>query len=463
MPKDVLSWLLPRVMLAALLAALGGWIGTLVGNWLHMPMMAGLIGASIAISTILLVDSLRAHRLLEWLRGSQREGAPRDAGIWGELGYGVERAVRQRDKAISRERLQLDQFLSAIEASPNGVLMLDANDQILWCNRAAADHFALDPHRDRLQRVTNLVRSPPFVTYLHDGLKPGSSSEPLLMSNARGPAMLTVLVRPYGDGMKLVLSQDVTERERAEAMRRDFVANVSHEIRTPLTVLSGFVETMSTLSLTEVERKRVLHLMTQQTQRMQALVSDLLTLAQLEGSPRPAPDRWLGLDPLLARVISDAQALSAGRHQLSCSLADQVELAGVESELLSALANLVTNAVRYTPSGGEIHVQWRVQPDGSGEIAVSDNGPGIAREHLSRLTERFYRVDGSRARETGGTGLGLSIVKHVAQRHGGELQIESEVGKGSVFRLVLPAARVRLHAADSLAATQSSMLSVPAA
>jgi len=448
MPKDVLSWLLPRVALAALLAAIGGWAGTVVGDWLNAPLLAGLLGASIAIGTMVLVDSFRAHRLLEWLRGSQRDGAPRDAGIWGELGYGVERAVRQRDKAISRERLQLDQFLSAIEASPNGVLMLDSNDQILWCNRAAADHFALDPQRDRLQRVTNLVRSPPFVAYLHEELRPDATGEPLLMANARGPAMLTVLVRPYGEGMKLVLSQDVTERERAEAMRRDFVANVSHEIRTPLTVLSGFVETMSSLSLTEVERRRVLHLMTQQTQRMQALVSDLLTLAQLEGSPRPAPDRWVALDPLLGRVASDAQALSAGRHKLNFPGPTSVDVAGVESELLSAVANLVTNAVRYTPTGGVITVTWRVQPDGSGEVAVNDNGPGIAREHLSRLTERFYRVDGSRARETGGTGLGLSIVKHVAQRHGGELQIDSELGKGSTFKLVLPAARVRLDAGN---------------
>jgi two-component system phosphate regulon sensor histidine kinase PhoR len=243
--------------------------------------------------------------------------------------------------------------------------------------------------------------------------------------------------------MRLIITQDVTERERADAMRRDFVANVSHEIRTPLTVLSGFIETLASLPLTEVERGRVLVLMEQQTGRMQTLVSDLLTLAQLEGSPRPGTDRWLPLDPLLGRLIGEATMLSAGRHRISGPEATQLELAGVEAEILSAAGNLLSNAVRYTPAGGEIRLDWRMLADGTGEISVTDTGPGIAREHLPRLTERFYRVDGSRSRETGGTGLGLSIVKHVMQRHGGEMRVESEPGQGSRFALLLPAARLR--------------------
>jgi two-component system phosphate regulon sensor histidine kinase PhoR len=185
---------------------------------------------------------------------------------------------------------------------------------------------------------------------------------------------------------------------------------------------------------------------------MQSLVADLLTLAQLEGSPRPASDRWIALDKLLARIDADARALSGGRHQVRIDAASHVELAGVESELHSAISNLVTNAVRYTPDGGHIDLQWRQQEDGSGEISVCDTGLGIAREHIPRLTERFYRVDGSRSRETGGTGLGLSIVKHVAQRHGGELLIESELGKGSRFRLLFPAVRVRITQDNALGA-----------
>jgi two-component system, OmpR family, phosphate regulon sensor histidine kinase PhoR len=237
-------------------------------------------------------------------------------------------------------------------------------------------------------------------------------------------------------------------------MRRDFVANVSHEIRTPLTVLAGFVETIATLPLTDVERERVLALMTQQTSRMTTLVEDLLTLAKLEGSPRPTCERWTPVARLFSVVESEARALSAGRHTLRFNVQGSDELAGNESEWTSAIANLVSNAVRYTPAGGTIAVQWTRRSDGNAEIEVKDTGPGIAREHIGRLTERFYRVDGSRSRDTGGTGLGLSIVKHVVQRHGGELDIQSELGRGSTFRIVVPAARVRPFASAQPAAEE---------
>jgi two-component system phosphate regulon sensor histidine kinase PhoR len=201
----------------------------------------------------------------------------------------------------------------------------------------------------------------------------------------------------------------------------------------------------------------VLQVMTQQAARMQALVSDLLTLAQLEGSPRPTAERWVGVAPLLAQIEADATALSAGRHNLKVAKDAAAQIAGAETELLSAITNLVNNALRYTPAGGRIDVAWRLLADGSGELTVTDTGPGIAREHLSRLTERFYRVDGSRARDTGGTGLGLAIVKHVVQRHSGELLIHSDLGKGSSFRLVFPAVRVRaVESAEAAASPQPS-------
>ena len=281
-------------------------------------------------------------------------------------------------------------------------------------------------------------------------LQANTFGDPVSFAGPGSRGTVSVLIRPYGEGTKLVLSQDITERERNDAMRRDFVANVSHEIRTPLTVLAGFIETMGNLPLTDAERRRVLELMSQQTTRMHTLVGDLLTLAQLEGSPRPASDRWVAVQKIFNQVQADAEALSAGRHSLGFDGADAMQIAGAEAELLSAVANIVNNAVRYTPSGGRIDVSWRLHPDGAGEIEVRDTGIGIEREHLPRLTERFYRVDGSRSRDTGGTGLGLSIVKHVAQRHGGELEMSSEPGKGSSFRLVFPAARIRR--ADALEA-----------
>ena len=468
-------WLLPRLLAVTLAMVAGGLIGLFAAAG-KFVLVGALLGGACAIGMTAVRDTLRGFRLIHWLRGSQDEPAPRDAGLWGELGYRIERSIRLRELTAAREGERLTQFLSAMEASPNGVMLLDAGDQIEWCNSLAADHFGLDPRRDRRQRVTNLVRAPAFVAYL----QAGNFDQAVQFPDPPGRRSLSVQVRTYGAEQKLVLSQDITERERSEAMRRDFVANVSHEIRTPLTVLAGFIETMVNLSLTEVERKRVLVLMTQQADRMGTLVGDLLTLAQLEGSPHPAADRWVALRPLLVQVQADARQLSAGRHVLvfpdavltSPALANgpmpmTAEIAGAQTELLSAITNLVSNAIRYTPQGGRIELSWVRQADGSGVIAVADTGPGIAREHLPRLTERFYRVDGSRSRDTGGTGLGLAIVKHVVQRHGGELDIRSEVGKGSCFRLVFPAARVRdgerAAASGGTAGIDASVVASPAA
>ena len=434
-----MTWLMPRSLAALAWLLMGGAFGALFGLFIGHPLLVGALGAAGCVCAAAFADAWRGNRLLDWLRGSQQGQAPRDSGFWGELAYRIEKALRTRDVALDQERQRLEHFFAGIEASPNGVLLLDAADQIDWCNSVAAEHFGLDPVRDRQQRVTNLVRAPAFVAYL----QAGQFGEPIVFVGPLGRATLSVLVRPYGGGMKLVLTQDITERERAEAMRRDFVANVSHEIRTPLTVLAGFVETLAQLPLTEAERKRVLALMGQQTDRMQALVADLLTLAQLEGSPRPGADRWLHLTALMRRALADATALSAGKHEFELTGGDDAELAGSEAELLSAVGNLLNNAVRYTAEGGRISLRWRWRDDGTGEIEVSDSGIGIAREHLPRLTERFYRVDGSRSRDTGGTGLGLSIVKHVVQRHGGEIDVQSEPGKGSSFRLVFPALRLR--------------------
>jgi len=434
-----MSGLLRRLAIGLLAMLAGGLVASLLRGE-GKALLGALIGAVLGFAAVLVFDATRGWRLLRWLRGAQDTPAPRDAGFWGEMGYRIERSLRGLTRAAEAERLRLAQFVAAMEASPNGVLLLDAGDQIEWCNSRAADHFGLDPQRDRRQRVTNLIRSPAFVAYL----QAGQFDEPVKFHPQRGPGTLQVTIRRYDGDLKLVLSQDLTERERADAMRRDFVANVSHEIRTPLTVLSGFLETLRNLPLDPVEQKRVITLMTQQAERMAHLVNDLLVLARLEGSPRPAADRWVRVAGLFIQVEAEARALSAGRHVIAFSADPAAEIAGVESELQSALANLVGNAVRYTPDGGRIDVSWKRADNGRGEIAVVDNGPGIARVHLPRLTERFYRVDGGRSRESGGTGLGLAIVKHVMQRHGGELDIASEPGRGSTFRLVFPALRVRM-------------------
>lgn len=427
------------------------------------------IGLAVGALAWLLIDSLHVGRLLHWLRTEQNNetpaamagAAPSLPGVWGEVADRTRRLLKNRDQQLRESQARLDEFLAAMQASPSGVVLLDAQGRIEWCNQMATQHFGFDAQRDVLQHIANLVREPAFKAYMaagdfsHDVVIPGNFSTP-----AR-PVKLSVHVHSYGKNRKLLLSRDITAVELAEAMRRDFVANVSHEIRTPLTVLSGFIETLQTLPLKEPERARYLSLMAQQSQRMQTLVNDLLTLSRLEGSPFPGANDWTTLSALLAQCEQEARALSgviaAQGHTLEFDPGPACEVAGVQTELYSAMSNLVTNAVRYTPEGGLVRVSWKLLDDGRGEFKVKDTGPGIAPEHLPRLTERFYRIDRSRSRETGGTGLGLAIVKHVAQRHGAELNITSELGQGSCFSIVFPAARVRrIQATQATQAAQAA-------
>lgn len=330
-------------------------------------------------------------------------------------------------------------FEAAFRAVPNGIIILDEEHRISWCNSTASIHLDLDPERDRGQLLTNLIRSP----HLYAALQRPCQAQDLRLGTHRPEQTLLLQVRPFEGDRCLVLSHDVTEADRMELMRRDFVAHVSHEIRTPLTVLAGFVESMQTLGLDELERDRVLELMRQQTQRMENLVTDLLLLAKLEGSPKPVIDHWWLLSPVIRAAVADGAHLSGGLHDLHVEQGPELEVAASDVEISSAIGNLISNAVRYTPAGGRINVSWTCRSDGYAEISVRDNGIGIERHHLPRLTQRFYRVDRSRSRGTGGTGLGLAIVKHAITRHGGELLIESQLGKGSVFTLTLPPARVR--------------------
>lgn len=409
-----------------------------------------LLGALIAGLLWMLVDAWRGYRVRSWLRHGDLAMAPQMSGWWGVVLDRARKLLRDRERNINAGEQRLKDFLSAIQASPNGVLMLDAQAQIEWCNQTAATHLGVHPERDVMQRVGNLLRDPIFTAYM----AVENPVDPVVIAGHRHrmerPVLISVQRHRYGEGKQLLLTRDVTLLEQAEAMRRDFVANVSHEIRTPLTVMSGFVETLQTLPLTADEQKRYLALMAVQAVRMQGLVEDLLTLSRLEGSPVPNFLNTTPLMSLLKTCESEARGLSDVISQGAAAQIIQFEvnpllggasLMGEARELQSALSNLVSNAVRYTPAGGQIQVNVDQGIDGSLFIAVRDTGPGIAAEHLPRLTERFYRVDRSRSRESGGTGLGLAIVKHVMQRHGGSLSITSEVGQGSCFKLVFPSTR----------------------
>ena len=427
-------------------AALGAW---LAGAW------AGLAGALLGAALWLAWDTMQAHRLWRWLKSMDLGAAPGMGGMWGGLSAQARRWLRGREQSSMAAEQRVHDILGALQASPNGLVLLDGNGAIEWCNQMAERHFGFDATRDLQQSIGNLVRDPAFAQYWQQR----DFSKPVLMEGREHrpshPVSLSVQLHSYGDGRHLLLSRDVTALEQAEATRRDFVANVSHEIRTPLTVLSGFVETLQTLKLEPAEQQHYLGLMALQAARMQNLVQDLLTLSRLEGSPLPDYNDWVPVATLLGQCEVEARGLAnmlgksggVSAHVLHFPAADaagmELALAGVQAELMSGFSNLISNALRYTPVGGAIHVGWEVLPDGRAQFWVTDSGPGIDPEHLHRLTERFYRVDRSRSRDTGGTGLGLAIVKHALQRHGAKLEVRSALGQGTTFSAVFPANRLR--------------------
>jgi two-component system phosphate regulon sensor histidine kinase PhoR len=376
--------------------------------------------------------------LIRWLKQPRGDALPEARGAWDEafaLLHRFERAATREADRLSRALLRWRQ---AGEALPDGVVILDAQNHIEWCNEGAARHFGLDQRSDIGRPVTNLVRQPEFVAYV--SAEDYAHTIPL-RSEHGGGLTLSVQIIPYGEAQKLLLSRDITRFERVETMRRDFVANVSHELRTPLTVLSGFLETVQELELDPRRTRNYVNLMAEQSRRMQRIVDDLLALSALESSPEPSLEERVNVQGLLARVKADAEALSGSRHRVTLDAMDGFDIAGAESELASAFGNLASNAVRYTPAGGTVRLTWRASQEGA-EFTVEDTGVGIEPQHIARLTERFYRVHRGRSRETGGTGLGLAIVKHALMRHQATLDIQSEPGKGSRFSARFPAQRI---------------------
>ncbi len=405
--------------------------------------------AALAFSTVwLLIAWLRDRRyqgeLSAWIGDAEAHPLPPAYGPWDDT---FAELYRQR-RGYLREQAALENALASLrraaQALPDGVLLLNSQNQIIWCNAQAEEHLDLKLSSDAGQGIANLLRAPDFQAYLAQGRWDSAMLLRVRTGAARVERSLSVQLIEYGDAQRLLLSRDVTKLERLETMRRDFVANVSHELKTPLTVLSGFLETIRDLKPPAKQRDEYLALMAEQASRMATLVADLLTLSALEDS-RSISEEQIDMSGLINRIEAATRPLSGGRHDLSFKVTAGLDLIGAESEIASALTNLVTNAIRYTPPGGRIEVTFDVDGDPARPaalFAVSDTGIGIPAQHLPRLTERFYRVERGRSRETGGTGLGLAIVKHVLTRHQALLEITSAVGVGSRFMARFPPEKV---------------------
>jgi two-component system, OmpR family, phosphate regulon sensor histidine kinase PhoR len=408
----------------------------LSGDWLGW--MA--LGLAVVAVAVIVRDGFQLTRLLRWTDKPIGTPVPDAMGRWGDAFAALHK--RARITAEQREQLHeaLDRFRQAAQAMPDGVAILNSGGYIEWVNGQAEQLLGLDNGRDAGTPIVNIVRDPEFISYLQRGDFGGRCH----LRGLRMPGQsLQLRAIPFGQGRLMLLVRDVTQLERLETMRRDFVANVSHELKTPLTVVSGFVDTLADGwdDLPAGEAKHLLALAGEQGARMQRLIEDLLTLSALETDALPREEP-VTMAAVLADVREEAEVLSSGRHEITLIDTGPAALLGNASELRSAFGNLASNAVRYTQAGGRIDMRWHKEGNGDAVFIVGDTGIGIEERHISRLTERFYRVDRGRSRETGGTGLGLAIVKHVLERHGGRLQIESRPGEGSCFTAHLPARRV---------------------
>lgn len=389
----------------------------------------------------------QASRLVIWLKAPESKEVPESSGLWGEI-FSSLYQVQVRNEADKRQLASmLREFQASTAALPDAVVVVDSSGHIAWCNEAAVSLLGLRVPTDYGQRIVNLIRHPGFVkAFVSDEF-----DRDILMHSPLHPEMtLTLRIVAYGEGQKLILVRDISQVEKMERARRDFVANASHELRTPLTVIRGYLEMMedeSNEARPLFPWRTPLVEMRQQASRMGRIIEDLLKLARIEAQGANAKQEIIDVPRMLQLILDEARALSGGEHRLVLDCKGSPGLYGNNVELQSVFSNLIFNAVQYTPNGGDIKISWHADNHGGAHFAVSDSGIGIEPRHIPRLTERFYRADAGRSRATGGTGLGLAIVKHALEHHDSHLAIASELNVGSTFSCTFPASRVRSNAA----------------
>lgn len=407
--------------------------------WLILGLVTALVVFASGLLLYLFNHVYWIHKLNNWLKTPNLDEVPEGSGLWEDVYSSLLKYERTNMSKQTELNSALERFEIVANAIPDGLVILSAANTIEWCTSHAEYQLGLNLSTDKNLPIVNLLRSSHFIAYLYNEVY----DEPFKLKNIRSTeSTLEISLIPLATKQKLLISRDVTQIEKVDAMRRDFIANVSHELRTPLTVVGGFIETLSDMEgAIPSSIRSYFGMMQDQTTRMRRLIEDLLTLSHIESNTQAPDDNPINMSMLMNMLLNDANALSQGKHHISAQTNPHFDLSGAVDELQSALGNLVSNAIRYTPEGGEIKISWQLRDD-QGIFSVTDNGIGIDQQHIHRLTERFYRVDRGRSRETGGTGLGLSIVKHILTRHQAKLEITSELGVGSTFSAIFPKARI---------------------
>lgn len=407
--------------------------------WLISSLVTALVVFTLGLLLYLVGHIYWIHQLNNWLKTPDIRQVPEGSGLWEDVYSSLLKYERSNTLKQTELNSALERFQIVANAIPDGLVILSAANTIEWCTSHAEYQLGLDLKTDQNLPIVNLLRSSHFIAYLYNEVY----DEPFKLKDIKSTeSTLEIWLIPLATKQKLLISRDVTQIEKVDAMRRDFIANVSHELRTPLTVVGGFIETLSDMEGAIPSNIRsYFGMMQDQTTRMRRLIEDLLTLSHIESNTQAPDNNPINMSMLMNMLLNDANALSQGKHKITAQTNPHFDLTGAVDELQSALGNLVSNAIRYTPEGGEINISWQLHHN-QGVFSVSDNGIGIDQQHIHRLTERFYRVDRGRSRETGGTGLGLSIVKHILTRHQAKLEITSELGVGSTFSAIFPKARI---------------------
>ena len=423
--------------------------------WLITSPITALFVFIVCILIYLISHIYWLHALQNWFNKPALKEIPEGSGVWEDIFTALLKYERNNNQNEKQLNSALERFNLATSAMPDGLVILSTSNEIEWCTPNAENQLGLVLATDKKLPIVNLIRDSHFIAYLYNE----NYDEPFKLKSWRNPDIVfEIQLILLANNQKLLICRDMTKREKVDVMRRDFIANVSHELRTPLTVVGGFLETLIDMEGAVPEHlKNYFAMMEEQTIRMRRIIEDLLTLSTIESNTQDPDNGEIDMTSLLKSVQNDAIGLSQGlnkaKHIIHLEIHPTLNLIGAVDELRSVFSNLVSNAIRYTPTNekshgkSEIFICWTLQ-DGEPIFSVRDTGIGIEQHHIDRLTERFYRVDRSRSRETGGTGLGLSIVKHILIRHQAKLEISSELGVGSMFSAVFPKARAMLKHAE---------------
>lgn len=411
--------------------------------WLISGVTVALLVFSIVLLLYLASHIIWLHKLYLWFKNPVLKEIPEGSGLWQDVFTALLQYERNNISNQTQLSSALERFNLTANAIPDGLVILSPSNEIEWCTPHAESQLGLNLSTDKNLPVVNLIRDSHFIAYLYNE----EFSEPFKLKSWRNPEVIfDIHLIPFASKQKLLICRDMTQLEKVDAMRRDFIANVSHELRTPLTVVGGFLETLSDMEGAVPEAlKTYFAMMQEQTSRMRRIIEDLLTLSTIESNTENPSDDEIDMSNLLKSIKNDAMGLSQSlyktKHKIHLDADPTLNLTGAQDELQSAFSNLVSNAIRYTPKGSDVFISWGLKNE-QPVFSVRDTGIGIEQQHIERLTERFYRVDRGRSRETGGTGLGLSIVKHILIRHQAKLEINSEIGVGSTFSVVFPKSRI---------------------